>query len=98
MMDAWYNLVDFAASFSSRPDFGAVITTIKVLFVMSSLVFIGVSVWLRIKSGYFSDLKIKYSYYRKGKKKMTETPAITPAYAQELATYWQTVAGKLKSH
>ncbi len=98
MTDAWYNLIDFLTSFSGRPDFGAVITTIKVLFVASSVIFIGISIWLRVKSGYFSDLKIKYSYYRKDKKKPTETPAITPAYAQELANYWQAVAGKLSSH
>lgn len=97
MLDAWYNLVDFAASFSGRPDFSVVVTTIKALFIASSAIFIGVSIWLRIKSGYFSDLKTKYSYYRKDKKKPAETPAITPAYAQELANYWQAVAGKLNS-
>ncbi len=97
MLDIWYNLIDFISSFSGRGEFGSILTTIKVLFVLSSIVFIAVSIWLRIKSGYFSDLKTKYSYYRKGKKKVAETPAITPAYTQELNIYWQTVAGKLNS-
>ncbi|MEK7078254.1 MAG: hypothetical protein AAB911_01665, partial [Patescibacteria group bacterium] len=71
-MDFLYNFSDNFNIFIKTGQFKTILATFKWLFIAMTLVFISLSVWLRTKAGFYTDLKIKYSYYFNPKKKEEE--------------------------
>lgn len=91
-MDLWYNLVDFLTTFYKRPEFKTAVSVFKVIFVLLTLVFIGLAVWFKMQAGFFSEKFLYYSYYFSGKKKPDE-PTTLPL--KELKEYWQQLGLRL---
>lgn len=92
-MDVWYNLIDSVTVFYKKGEVKTIIATFKVLFTGLSLVFLAVIIWLRVKAGYFSDLKTQYSYYGLKKKAMPSPVSSVPL--AEFQTYWQGLSARL---
>ncbi len=92
MLDFLYNFSDNLNAFLRTGQFKTILTTFKWLFTAITLLFIGLSVWLRTKAGFYTDLKIKYSYYFNPKKK--EEESLGPN-TKELADYWGHLAMRL---
>lgn len=84
-MDFLYNFSDNLNIFIKTGQFKTILTTFRWLFTVITLMFIGLSIWLYSKAGFYSDLKLKYSYYLDRKKK-EEAPA--GPNTKELADYW----------
>lgn len=93
-MDIWYNTIDFLTSLSQGGEFQYSLKVFKALFLLVSLVSIVIAIWFRSKSDYFSDLKLKYSYYRL-KSKTQQSAELSPLALGQLKDYWQNLISRL---
>lgn len=91
-MDFFYNLSDNLNIFVKTGQFKIILATFKWLFTIVTLLFIGLAIWLRTKAGFYTDLKLKYSYYLDRKKK---EDAPTGPNTKELSDYWGHLAMRL---
>ncbi len=91
-MDLWYNFIDFLTSFYTKPELATSLAVFKVIFIVITLSFITVAIWLKMKAGFYSERAMYYSYFF-SKKKKPDTTSVLPL--KELKEYWQQLGLRL---
>ncbi len=89
MLDPFFNLLDVLTEFIKTSEFKTALITFEWIFYILSFTFIGLSIWLRYKSFYYSDLRLRYSYYRTKPKKKADKAASADLPLASLKEYWE---------
>lgn len=95
MLDTFFNLLDVLTEFVKTAEFKTALATFKWIFYILTFVFVGLAIWLRYKSFYYSDLRLKYSYYRTKDKKKAGEKETADLPLQSLREYWEQLVMRL---
>ena len=91
-MDFLYSLADFLTALAREPELKTSLAVFKVLFIIISVSFLGLTIWFYTKSGFFAQKKLYYSYFFKKEKKPEASSALP---LKELADYWRQLVLRL---
>ncbi len=86
------DFIDSLSSFFQGPEFKTSVTVFKVLFILITVIFVGLAIFLKAKAGFYAEKFMYYSYYFKKQKKPDQASALPLV---ELKAYWQQLGMRL---